>query len=144
MADVLHRNLTGADLHECKGAATASSGQVPVATGAGTAVFANLPYSAISGAPITPQVYFNGTVVSTSPKINHYIITATSGNWSQGITGISTLHGIQATAVGGSTYPTAAIATVASATSTTITGNVIVNGAIASGTNTVYLTVFGV
>lgn len=146
MADVLHSALTGSDLHECKGAASASLGQVPIATGAGTAVFGTLPYSYISGTPSTPSLYFNGAAVAGTPKILSYILTATSGSWSQGITGITTLHGVQATALStGSAYATAAIATVSSATTATISGNVIVNGAIpASGSTTIYLTVFGV
>jgi hypothetical protein len=36
MANVAHSSLTGADLHEPKGAATATSGQVYVADGAGS------------------------------------------------------------------------------------------------------------
>ena len=36
MADVLHRNLTGADLHEPKGIETAAAGEVYVADGSGS------------------------------------------------------------------------------------------------------------
>ena len=143
MADILHSTLTGADLHESKGAASASLGQVAVANGAGSAPFANLNYSYLAGVPVTPTQYFNGTAVTGSPKIMTYIVTASAGAWSQAITGISTLHAVQATAVGGSTYATAAIATIASATTATISGNVFVNG-VAGTTQTVYLTVFGV
>ena len=39
MAIILHKNLPDAQLHECKGAAGASSGKVPIATGAGAATF---------------------------------------------------------------------------------------------------------
>jgi len=42
MADVLHKDLTGADLHEPKGAAAASSGQVYVANGAGSGAWTSL------------------------------------------------------------------------------------------------------
>ncbi len=143
MADVLHSSLTGADLHECKGAAAASLGQVPVANGAGSAPFAQLSYNYLANTPVTPTMYLNGTAVAGSPKILSYIVTASAGAWSQAITGITTLHGVQATAVGGSTYATAAFATVASATTATITGNVFVNGALGTS-QTVYLTVFGV
>lgn len=38
----LHKDLTTGELHESKGAAAATKGQVPVANGAGAAVFANL------------------------------------------------------------------------------------------------------
>lgn len=143
MADVLHSSLTGADLHESKGAATASLGQVAIANGTGQAPFGNLSYSYLTGTPITPQQYFNGVLVATAPKILTYIVTASAGAWSQAITGITTLHGVQVTAVGGSTYATAAFATVASATTATVSGNVFVNGALGT-TQTVYLTVFGV
>lgn len=146
MANVLHSTLTGTDLHECKGASTAASGQVPVATGTGTAVFSNLPYSAISGTPVTPSVVFNGTTVSSTPKILHYIVTAVAGNWTQAITGITTLHGIQATCVSASSGASSAyVATVNTATTATITGQVVKADGTALGSGqTVYLTVFGV
>lgn len=43
----LHSTLTGADLHETKGASTATSGQVLIATGLGTATFQTPPYSMV-------------------------------------------------------------------------------------------------
>lgn len=43
MADIQHANISDDQLHECKGAATATLGQVLTATGAGTATFQNLP-----------------------------------------------------------------------------------------------------
>ena len=46
----LHNALTGVELHETKGAAAATAGQVPVATGAGTAVYA---------LPLTKAVFVN-------------------------------------------------------------------------------------
>lgn len=42
MAEVTHASLTGADLHECKGAASATAGQFLIATGSGTATFQTL------------------------------------------------------------------------------------------------------
>lgn len=39
MADVAHKDLSGSDLHESKGAATASAGTIQVANGAGSAVW---------------------------------------------------------------------------------------------------------
>jgi hypothetical protein len=41
----LHKDLTGADLHEIKGASTATSGQIPIANGSGGAPFTTPPYS---------------------------------------------------------------------------------------------------
>lgn len=146
MANVLHSNLTGSDLHECKGASTAAAGQVPVASGAGTAPFANLPYSAIANTPVTPAPYFNGNAVTGAPKILNYIVTAVSGSWSQGIAGITTLHGVQATVVSNTSgASTAYVATINTATTATITGQVVKADGTALGTGqTVYLTVFGV
>ena len=39
MANVEHKNLTGADLHECKGASTAAAGTLLKANGSGGATF---------------------------------------------------------------------------------------------------------
>lgn len=146
MADILHSTLTGADLHECKGAATAAIGQVPVATGSGTAVFGALDYSFISGKPVIPTVLFNGLAIAGTPVIRHYIVTAVAGSWSQGISGLTTLHGVQATVV--STTPgetNAYVATINSATTATITGQVVkISGPALGTTQTVYLTVYGV
>lgn len=146
MADVLHSNLTGSDLHECKGASTASLGQVPVANGAGGAPFTQLSYNYISGTPVTPTMYINGTAATGSPKILNYILTASSGSWSQSITGITTLYGVQATCVSATPGTgNAFIATVNTATTTTITGQVLSAAGSALGTSQiVYLTVFGV
>ncbi len=146
MADVLHSSLTGADLHECKGAASASLGQVPVANGAGSAPFAQLSYNYLANTPVTPTMYLNGTAVTGSPKILSYIVTASSGSWSQAITGITTLHGVQATCVTSSPGATNAFfATVNSATTATISGQVVKwNGTDLGTSQTVYLTVYGV
>lgn len=39
MATTSHKNITDSQLHECKGAASATTGKVPIATGSGTATF---------------------------------------------------------------------------------------------------------
>lgn len=146
MADILHSTLTGADLHECKGAATASLGQVPVANGAGSAPFAQLSYNYLANTPVTPTMYLNGAEVAGRPKVLSYIVTASSGSWSQAITGITTLHGVQATVVSPTSgFSTAYVATVNTATTATITGQVVkADGTSLGTTQTVYLTVFGV
>lgn len=146
MADVLHSALTGADLHESKGAASASLGQVAVANGAGSAPFTNLSYNYLTNTPVTPTQYFNGTAVPGSPKILTYVLTASTGNWSQAITGITTLHGVQATVVSGTAgFATAYVATVNAATTATVSGQVVkADGTALGGSQTVYLTVFGV
>lgn len=146
MAEVLHSNLTGADLHESKGAAAANLGTVAVATGLGTAIFTNLDYSYIANVPLTPSVSFNGTAVVSKPIVKNYIVTASAGSWSQAITGITTLHGVQATVVSPTTGETNAyVATVNAATTATVSGQVVkVSGPALGTAQTVYLTVYGV
>lgn len=48
----LHKNLAEADLHELKGASTATSGQVPVSNGSGTTVFSKISSSSIDTSSI--------------------------------------------------------------------------------------------
>lgn len=47
MANVAHSTLTGSDLHEVKGASTATSGQVPIANGSGGAPFGKLTHTSL-------------------------------------------------------------------------------------------------
>ncbi|PIF21291.1 hypothetical protein [Candidatus Pantoea floridensis] len=51
MADIQHSSLTGVDLHECKGAASATAGQFLIANGNGTATF-----QALSSVPASVTV----------------------------------------------------------------------------------------
>ena len=46
-----HKNIPDAQLHQIKGAASASSGQVPIATGSGTTTFGFLSWSQIANKP---------------------------------------------------------------------------------------------
>lgn len=46
-----HKDIPDAQLHQIKGAASASSGQVPIATGSGTAPFGFLDWSQIANKP---------------------------------------------------------------------------------------------
>ncbi len=150
MADVLHSSLTGADLHECKGAASASLGTVPVATGLGTAVFANLNWSYINGKPSIPTTYYAGSSVS-APIVQNFITTSTSGGvWTVPMTGFSNIHHVQATAINaGGTLGTAAIATVTSASSSSVSGlSLVFSGSgglpVATVGITIHLQVWGV
>lgn len=62
----LHKNLTGADLHEPKGVETATSGQAYIANGSGSGAWSS-PLSTL----VSPNVfYLNGTIddVSTAGK----------------------------------------------------------------------------
>ena len=45
-----HKDIPDAQLHQIKGAVSASSGQVPIATGSGTAVFGFLDWAQAHGA----------------------------------------------------------------------------------------------
>ena len=47
-----HKDIPDAQLHQIKGAASASSGQVPIATGAGTATFGFLDWTQIANKPM--------------------------------------------------------------------------------------------
>lgn len=46
-----HKDIPDAQLHQIKGAASASSGQVPIATGSGTATFGFLDWSQVANKP---------------------------------------------------------------------------------------------
>jgi len=46
-----HKDIPDAQLHQIKGAASASSGQVPIATGSGTAAFGFLDWSHVANKP---------------------------------------------------------------------------------------------
>lgn len=141
MANVQHSALTGSDLHECKGADTAPSGTVPVATGGGTAVFQSLSYAQLSNTPITkPQL--NGAAPTGQVLIKVYTSTATAGAWSVTPVGFSTIWAVHATAID-ATNPT--VATVATVSTSAITGkNVLTNSVTPTGTQTTYVTVIGV
>lgn len=142
MADVLHSSLTGADLHESKGAASASAGQVAVATGAGTAVFTQLAYANLSGVPTLPAFSLNGASSVSAPIVKVYTTVASVGLWSVALTGFTTVWGVWATALDATT-PT--VSTVATVSTTTVTGkNVVTNSTTPSGTQTTQVLVIGV
>lgn len=141
MANVQHSTLTGADLHECKGAASAASGQVPVATGTGTAPFSVLSYTQLSNTPI-PKLQLNGTPSSGQVMIKVYTTTATAGDWSVSISGYTTVWAVYASCVDGTT-PTASVLSTVSSSS--VTGkNVPMGSSTPSGTQLTYVTVIGV
>ena len=48
-----HKDIPDAQLHQIKGAASASSGQVPIATGAGTTAFGFLDWAQVANKPTT-------------------------------------------------------------------------------------------
>lgn len=148
MANMLHSSLTGADLHETKGAAAAASGQVPIANGSGSAPFGYLQWSQINNKPLVPTVYLNDTALTASTIIKHYTVTPAGGVWSVGITGFAAVHNVLVSCIsGGSGLGSDAIATVRSFSTTSATGSVVVLSASANnlGTNQpVRVTVIGV
>lgn len=147
MANVQHSSLTGADLHECKGAASAASGTVPVANGSGGAPFTQLSYTQLTNTPI-PKLQFNGSDSVGQAKIKVYTTTASAGLWSIVPTGFTTIWAVHAQCLSGSQdLGTTATATVATVSTSSITGANVVHSTSAnaiSGTQTVYVTVIGV
>lgn len=141
MANVQHSSLTGNDLHECKGAAAASSGQVPVANGSGSAPFSVLSYAQLSNTPL-PKLQLNGTASSGQALIKVYTTVASAGVWSVTPSGFTTIWAVHASCIGGAT-PT--VSTLNTVSVSSITGNnVPTNSATPSGTQTTYVTVIGV
>lgn len=147
MANVQHSSLTGADLHECKGAASAPSGTVPVANGAGSAPFTQLSYTQLINTPL-PKLQLNNADSTGQAKIKVYTTTAAAGLWSVVPTGFTTIWSVHAQCLSGSqALGTTATATVATISTSSITGANVVHSATAnaiSGTQTVYVTVIGV
>lgn len=98
MADVAHRNLTGADLHEPKGITGAASGQVYVADGLGSGAWGAVPTDNSVG-----EIYSLANVV-TSVGIagTYYRWTPTAGvsDLSQNITVLATSGTFTATVAG--------------------------------------------
>lgn len=127
MANVQHSTLTGSDLHECKGAASAASGQVPIANGSGGAPFGVLQWGQIGGKPGVPTYFFNDVQVTTGMLIKSYTVTPVAGVFTVGITGFTTIHNVFATCISAGTgLGTDAMATVRTATTSSITGSVLV------------------
>lgn len=129
MADVLHSSLTGADLHETKGAASAAFGQVPISNGSGGAPFGQLQWTQVGGKPSVPSYSFNDVPVTGASLIKHYLVNSVAGNFSISLTGFTTIHSVFATAISGSLDfggSGAAFAQVATATISSVTGSVFV------------------
>lgn len=127
MANVLHKNLTGTDLHEVKGAASAPANTVPKANGAGGAPFSFIQWDDVQGKPSVPRYFLNDVQITSGTLIKTYTTTAVAGTFSVNLTGFTTIHNCFATAIsGGTALGTAAIASVATFTTATVTGSVLV------------------
>lgn len=141
MANVQHSSLTGSDLHESKGAASAASGQVAIANGSGSAPFGVLSYTQLGNTPL-PKLQLNNVASTGQAIIKVYTTTAAAGLWSVTPTGFTTIWAVHATAID-ATNPT--VATVATVSTSSITGkNVLTNSVTPTGTQTTYVTVIGV
>lgn len=62
-----HKDIPDAQLHQIKGAASASAGQVPIATGAGTTAFGFLDWTQIANKPVSSGYQ---TVLSSFSSVN--------------------------------------------------------------------------
>ncbi len=147
MSNVQHSALTGSDLHESKGAASAASGTVAIANGAGSAPFGVLQYTQLGATPI-PKLQLNNVASTGQAIIKVYTTTAAAGLWSVTPSGFTSIWAVHATCVSGNTaVPGAAVAQVATVSTSSITGsNVQLNAAanVVGGTQTTYVTVIGV
>lgn len=129
MANILHSSLTGRDLHESKGAASAASGQVAIANGAGSAVFAQLQWGQVGGKPVVPSVYYNNAAVATTPLIKTYTANSEDGAFSVTLSGFSIIHNVIVSCISGGTgIGSDAVAVVRTFSSTSVTGSVIILG----------------
>ena len=149
MANILHSKLTGVDLHEIKGAATAASFTIPIANGAGSTPFGFVSYNNITDKPNVPKVFYNNVEVVGS-KTHIVTLTASGGLWTANISplGFSTVYGVWATAIaGGTALGTACSVNVASVSTTAITGSVIIHSGSTNTlgtTQTIQLVIMGV
>lgn len=149
MANVAHSSLTGSELHEPKGAATATVGQVYVADGAGSGNWATISTSAFTGmiadfaAPVAPSGWLelDGSVISTSTYASLFSVVSIASSGTR-INGDPVITSVPSTTnfkvgyyvfgvgiVSGST-----IVSIDSATQITIS-----NGATSPGTSTLYV-----
>lgn len=127
MANVLHKDLTGTDLHEVKGAASAPANTVPKSNGAGSAPFSFIQWSDVQGKPAVPSYYFNDVQVTSGMLIKSYTTTCSAGTFSVNLTGFTNIYNVFATCIStGTALGTAAIANVATFTTASVTGSVLV------------------
>lgn len=154
MANVAHSSLTGADLHEPKGAASAASGTVYTADGLGSGSWSSITAAlnftgmiADFATPVAPTGWLEcaGTAVSRSTYSDLFAAQTIqqSGTRSSGsavITGLSSTTNMRATyQVGGSGIPNGTtISSVDSSTQITLSAN-----ATSSGTSTVIVSPWG-
>lgn len=76
----LHSALPNSELHEMKGASSATSGQVPVADGAGSAPFGDLPVASINGLNNANLVYLQARVPDLTSTTSVYVPCPIAGD----------------------------------------------------------------
>lgn len=93
---VAHKDLTGSDLHEVKGASTATTGQVPVSDGAGSAPFGKLTHTSLetTGNPFGAQLFHcreeqASGVASTTSSAGGWVVAALNTTSTNEITSAS-------------------------------------------------------
>lgn len=149
MANVAHASLTGAELHEPKGADNAALGEVYVADGAGSGSWSSVGTSAFTGmiadfpSPVAPSGWLecDGSVISTSTYSGLFAVLSitTSGTRSNGSAVITSIPSTASFKVGYYVFGTgistgSTIVSVDSATQITIS-----NTASSSGTAVFYV-----
>ena len=149
MANIAHASLTGAELHEPKGADAAAIGEVYVADGAGSGSWASVGTSAFTGmiadfpAPVAPSGWLecDGSLISTSTYSSLFAVLSitTSGTRTNGSAIISSIADTSTFEVGYYVFGTgistgSTILSIDSATQITISTN-----ASSSGTSAFYV-----
>lgn len=105
MANVAHSTLTGAELHEPKGADTAALGTVYVANGSGSGSWNSISVSSFTGmvadfaAPIAPTGWLelDGSVISTATYSGLFAVMSITSSGTRS-SGNATITGIPSTA----------------------------------------------
>lgn len=154
MANVNHASLTGAELHEPKGADAATNGTVYVADGAGSGSWQSIGTSAFTGqiadfaAPVAPTGWLecDGSTISTSTYAALFAVMAitSAGTRTSGSAIITSIASTSSFKAGYYVFGTGisagtTISSVDSATQITLSGN-----ASSSGTSTIYVSPFEV
>lgn len=149
MANVPHSTLTGAELHEPKGADSAATGTVYVANGAGSGSWQAIGTSAFTGqiadfaAPVAPSGWLecDGSTISTTTYSALFAVMSisSSGTRSSGSAIVTSVPSTTNFRVGYYVYGTGiatgtTILTIDSSTQITMSGN-----ASSSGTATIYV-----
>lgn len=138
MANVAHSTLTGAELHEPKGADTAAAGTVYVANGSGSGSWADVGTASFTGmvadfiTPVAPSGWLelDGSVISTSTYSGLYGVMAmqSSGTRTNGSAVVTSIPSTAQFKVGYYVFGTGiatgtTILTIDSATQVTLSGN---------------------